>query len=463
MKKWMWLAALMVFLTIFASAAFAADDRPIRAKAYAEKDFMEKFYHPMEGVTLGADFRARYIYAPHISTLSDSPPNRQSNWHFSRFRTRLWGKWELHEDVDFNARAVNEWRIWCDPASKPAHWNGDEIFFDRFNLTWRNAFDMPLTMVFGRQDIALGHRWLIFEGTQNDGSRTIYFDAIRATYSWSDTFTTDAIYINNVAYQRNRIKPINDRLLPVNYEDTQAFILYNSKKWSNGMKTDGYWIWRKDDEVITPVSEDSDFHTLGGLIDGRFGENDQYEYYAELAGQYGAKDGKTLQALGFNSKFMYHSNDEWKNCYGLSYEFMSGDNPSTTTNEQFDPLWGVWPQWSELYIYTYSQETTIAEVTNLHRLGLHWTFQPRERLTVAAAYHLLWSDENSFKDKTTSQIDFSDSGDFRGQLASLWFIYNHNEHWKGHLVTEYFYPGTYYDDSNRDAAFWLRLNVEYTF
>lgn len=461
MKQKKWIAALFLGMVVLAGLAMAAEDTPVRAEAY--KDPMEKFYHPAPWITLGGDFRARYIYAPKISTLNVTPPNGQTNWHFSRFRTRLWGKFDLTEDVSFNARLVNEWRIWCDPDSKPASWNGDEIFFDQFNIKWNNAFDMPLTLVFGRQDIVLGHRWLIFEGTQNDGSRTIYFDAIRATYKWDDTLTMDAIYVNNLAYQRNRIKPINDRVLPVNYEDTQAVILYGSKKWSDKFKTDGYYIWRKDDEEIKPVSEDAEFHTLGGLVDGFFDDNKQWEYYAEMATQYGAKAGRTLEAFGFNSKVMYHSQDAMQNCYGLSYEFMSGDDPSTATNEQFDPLWGVWPQWSELYIYTYSQETTIAEITNLHRLGLHWTFKPQEKLTVAAAYHLMWADNNTFKDKTTSQINFDDAGDFRGQLATLWFMYEHDKHWKGHIVTEYFYPGNYYDDVNRDATFWVRLNIEYTF
>ena len=48
-------------------------------------------------------------------------------------------------------------------------------------------------------------------------------------------------------------------------------------------------------------------------------------------------------------------------------------------NEGFDILWGRWPRWSELYIYTYAPETRISQLGNLHRVGPGWTFKPVAR------------------------------------------------------------------------------------
>ena len=46
--------------------------------------------------------------------------------------------------------------------------------------------------------------------------------------------------------------------------------------------------------------------------------------------------------------------------------------PDTTgKDEMFDVLWGRWPRWSELYIYSYAAETggKIAQMNNVMRFG----------------------------------------------------------------------------------------------
>ena len=91
------------------------------------------------------------------------------------------------------------------------------------------------------------------------------------------------------------------------------------------------------------------------------------------------------------------------------YEYLSGDDPSTDTNEAFDPLWARWPQWSENYVYTYAMETRIAETTNLHRVYGGWEFNPTKKTEICTFYNLLFADENTRKDSPTL-INFSDSG-----------------------------------------------------
>ncbi len=78
----------------------------------------------------------------------------------------------------------------------------------------------------------------------------------------------------------------------------------------------------------------------------------------------------------------------------VSFEYLSGDEPGTKgMNEGWVPLWGRWPQWSELYVYTvaFTGEQRIAEITDLERLAFGWSVKPTDKLTFAADYHLLFA------------------------------------------------------------------------
>ena len=156
---------------------------------------------------------------------------------------------------------------------------------------------------------------------------------------------------------------------------------------------------------------------------------------------------------------MYLFHDSHDSSVHVGYEYESGDDPTTDDNEQFDPLWAEWPRWSELYIYTYSKETMIAESTNVRRFNLGHKFNPNKKWQICTDYHLLWADENT----SSTAIGFSDTSKFRGQLFTCWAKYKMSAQLTGHLLGEYFVPGTYYDPGNRDAAFFLRFNLEYKF
>jgi hypothetical protein len=152
------------------------------------------------------------------------------------------------------------------------------------------------------------------------------------------------------------------------------------------------------------------------------------------------------------------------NSFHLAYEYLSGDDPDSSKIEQFDPLWSEGPQWSELYIYTYGRETTMGEVTNLHRLNFGHKFKPHEKIEIKTDYHLLWADENTLAGTNLADgFGFSNHGKFRGQLFTCWVYYTLTKQIKGHLMGEYFIPGNYYQHGTRDHAFFMWFNIEYTF
>ena len=123
-------------------------------------------------------------------------------------------------------------------------------------------------------------------------------------------------------------------------------------------------------------------------------------------------------------------------------------------------LWGRWPRWSELYIYTNAGETgRFADSSNLHRIGTGWSCQPHPRIQLATDYHVLFADQNTYRDRAA----YSRGGKFRGQLLtwSMKYIVIPN-HLTGHLWAEFFCPGDYWAKSNNDFATFLRAELIWT-
>jgi hypothetical protein len=496
MKRRKWETVLVVFLFAVAvnAAGMAAEgDKTAVSKERLEGTvspepephhhlqgaWLDWFHEPAPWLKMGLDHRFRTITARNIDTLDSDPPGSRGNkWNFQRYRTRWSTQSLLNEDIDFNTRMVWEFRTWDEPPRKPQHTDFDEILFDRFNFTMRNMFGMPLTGVIGRQDIYDINPWLILDATPLDGSRTIFFDALRLTYDWQEKDTNfDFVYVYHKAASDAWLKPINDRDRHLTEQDEHGVILYLKNKSIKDTQLEGYFIY-KNDNPIDVASKPLDFpptwsrkaevFTYGAAVASDIDQN--WSYRLEGALQRGDKADSTgkeqdLRAYGTKNTLTYKFNDELSNSLHTGYEYLSGDDPGSKRIEQFDPLWGEWPQWSELYIYTYSREAAIAETTNLHRFFIGHTFKPTKKWTVNTDYHLLWADDNTLGGQTfgSDGFTFSRHGKSRGQLLTCWLKWKCCAQLSAHLLGEYLIPGSYYDQGNRDGAFFLRFNVEYRF
>jgi len=378
----------------------------------------------------------------------------------------------LSDDVDLNSRMVWEFRTWDEPSRKLKETDFDEILFDRLNVTMRNMFGEPMTGVIGRQDLILGVGWLVLDGTPLDGSRTIFTDAARFTYDWADKNTKiDMIYIDNSAASDRWLKPIEDRDRALTEQDEYGAILYLTNQSMEKTKLEAYFMYKNDNPVEDyytnfPLSwsKKAEIYTFGGAASHTLNEN--WNYRVEGAIQTGEKgsDSSSMQdmeAYGALTNLEYLFKDNLDSSAHVGYEYASGDDPDSKDNEQFDPLWAEWPRWSELYIYTYSRETMIAESTNLHRINIGHKFRPNKQWQICTDYHLLWADENTTTGPSSIQISGDDK--FRGQLITCWAKYRFSKKLFGHLLGEYFIPGNYYEDATNDDAFFLRFNLEYTF
>lgn len=466
MKSVKMVKGFLILAMITAAASFAMAAEEGTHWHDFDNDFMRAFHHPMEGLELGFDMRLREVYNKNMS-LGAAPFNTDRHWQ--RYRFRLSGKYSFTEDIDLNARYL--WESWsqCYPDSVN-YTDARQSFFDIMNLQFRNAFDMPLTVTVGRQEMMFGTGWLVAEGTPNDGSRTAFFDAARVRYDLSETSSLDLIYI----LQYDDLS----KWLPVWYyssntsgrhgtdlQDEQAFIAYYTNKASETLSYDAYFMYKNESVSrfaqyygLTGSAYDAEIYTLGGRLFGKMDEN--WSYSAEFAGQFGDRDGADLCAFGTNNKFTYSFNDDMKNQIFFGYEYLSGDNPDTTKDERFDILWGGYPQsqrGGDLQVYMWTPENGfIADISNLHRAGIGHSFKPAQDWTLVSQYNLLWADQDV--------TGFSSGNSrFRGHLLSAVATYQCCKKFKAHFMLDYLLPGDFYSNPGGEDAFFSRVNLEWTF
>jgi hypothetical protein len=491
---------LLMAVLFWAGRALAADT-PAKAPAataaptataaphWHTMDFMDAFHHPFDGLEMGLDLRLREVYTHNMFALDDqfgdASGMNSNDMHWQRWRTRWSTIWTLAPDVTFNTRLT--WEFWTitGPDRMPvnsmkplAKQDTDfrELIFDNLNLKFKNAFDLPMTLTVGRQDIMLGTGWLVMDGTPADGSRTFFFDAVRATIDLRDTTQLDLIGIAQSDDERGWMTPINHR----NYihltqkTDETGFIAYLTDKSFENTQLEAYYMYKKEEPSdwannseswwATSPGKNAEIHTFGGRVAQKLDEN--WSYSVEVAKQFGTRDNESMKGLGSNNKLVYAFNDELKNELRLTHEYLSGDDKSTKGSEKFDTLWGDWPQpqrGGDLQLYMWAFEGNVGEEANLHRVGVGHTFKPNKNWTMATDYNLLWADQNGSTQSGSSNLKISDNGYFRGQLISGLLTYSCCKNFKTHFMVDYLIPGSYYDQSNRDHAIFSRINVEWTF
>ncbi len=450
--------------------------------------FINDAKHPVSWFDWGADFRARNEYYNEIVSLNQS--DIYSEQDVVRFRGRLWATAEPVKDLTLNTRLSAEPRLWNKRAFATPYVGKTGMewrygIFDLLNVKWDKILDQPLTITAGRQDIMLGDFydwWLVSDGTPNDGSWTFFLDSVRVTWEPEPLHTRfDLIYIQQSSRPDEWMPTIGDPVSP-NYSDyylteqnERGAILYASNKSIKNTQIDGYFIYKHDsaEELRFAGTErwsgdNADIYTAGGKITGTPAEH--WKYSLEGAYQFGQKEDRILgvettrdiDAYGAKAKLTYLLKDQLNNQFSLSAEFLSGDDPNTQNDEMFDVLWGRWPRWSELYIYSYATETSgkFAQMNNLFRVGPSWSITPAKGLTFTAAYNALFAPEDTATRAVNTSV-FSSDGNFRGHFAQAFVKYQINKYINAHLWGEAIWQGDYYE--NRDLLSFVRAEIMFTF
>ena len=446
------------------------------ASAVAPKSVLDQIKQPTDWFKWGADERLRIEYFDNAISLNEQAPGHE--YDFFRYRTRLWANISPISEFQVYTRLMWEGRHWQNPVrdngdivavTKPEWDNAQGVVDNLYAKLTLAPFNTTVTI--GRQDIILGDGWLVLEGTPLDGSTSIYFDAVRSSTALKDIQTTvDMIYINQYASPDFWLPTINDTDRAQIENNERGAILWITNKSIKNLELDPYFIY-KHDEAVKAIGrgkggDNADIYTFGLRAVAQF--NDNLRGRIEAAGQFGEKNGTSLGAFGLNSRLTYLFNDPLKNELRLNFEYLSGDSRRGVNNEDraFDPLWGRWPQFSELYVYSYASETRIANTTNLMRIGPAYSVHPTSNTEIELDYNALFANQNTLAGQAAAYPHgpmFSNGGNFRGHLFSAIFRYKINDNLSGHLWAEYLVPGNYYTDASRDNAVFLRAEMVLTF
>jgi hypothetical protein len=446
---------IYVLLLLIAVVNFCQSSKAVSlAASDVNKPKIQKhdFKHPTDWLELGGDFRFRYIYDNNRKLDNHAVGHDRSQM---RLRARTSAKFKLTDDIDFNLRILTEPRYYIEAASEPKHLAYQEALFDNFNLTMRNAFDMPLTIVAGRQDIILGNGWLFADGTPLDGSRSSYFDALRFVYDFDKDTTMNLIWVQDYADSAKYMKPFNDRDIDLSEQDEQGAIFHLNRKTGKDAGIDGYVIYKHDTNRNVSSGSEGEIYTIGARKYGRL--NDNWEYSTEIAPQFGHKNGKGLHALGSNNQLIYSFKDEHKNKLYFGYEYLSG---SGDADKNFDRGWARMDTWSVLYQGDIdSIDGRKYDASNLHRLYAQWETNFTDKLSLRTDYNILFADENL---TNAASKGLSRTGNFRGQLIKTTFKYKMTKAIEHRLEGEVFLPGNFYSEARNDVAVLARYSLYYT-
>ncbi len=434
-----------------AETPLAVSDEPVPA----ERDWVARVKQPVDWFSWGFDQRLRHTYINNAFNLDRSLPNRE--WNFQRYRSRLWGSLKPVEEFELQTRLVWESRYWWKPDAREGY-DCSDVIIDKLNFVFNKPFGLPVKVQAGRFDMILGDGWLVLDGTPLDGSRTIFFNGVRSTWEFKDIDTTaEVVWVQNYSDPDVFLPPIGSKDVPLVEQDEVGAIFWLTNRSIKNLEMNGYFIYKHNDAVLAN-GDDGDLYTFGAR--GVYDFAKHWRFDAQGAIQFGNNRLRDVWAGAAKTSLTYLFRDTWDNQLSVLYEFLSGDDPDTDTNEQFNPLWGRWPQFAEVIIYNYATETRVAEVTNLHRLGFGWQANPTKKMQLAATYQLLFADENSFRGNPAM---FSGSGCFRGQLATAILRYKFNRFLSGHLLGEWFEPGNYYSDNRDDGALFARAELVFAF
>ncbi|MCY2931958.1 MAG: alginate export family protein [Planctomycetota bacterium] len=454
-------------LLVLAAWVLPAAGQPAGGPGPAAPDDLEKAKTVCPWLSLNGDLRFREIFAPNMFL-------DKEDRHWQSYRGRIGGAITPCEDLSFNFRLVYEPMHYFAPhrelfvkhAGIIDNWVQNEAVFDTFNIQWKNVLKLPVTVTVGRQALIFGNGWLVLDGTPYDQSRTIFFDAVRTTIDFKECKTSlDVVYLNQRSSPDAHLPAIGQPDFPNTEQDEQGVIVYASNTSLKDTVFDTYFIYKHDDRVLSMADgvapwqqgTNADIYAVGNRLAGRAGAN--WSYLAEYAYEWGNKNGQDINAFGFNSQLAYHLQDKWKSNVRMSYEFLSGDRPSTKgVNEQFDPLWGRWARWSELYSNAIAMEHRPGEMANMHRFGPGFTCNPSDSTQLDVDYHFLFTDTHS----AAGLPYFSREGDFRGQALVANFRYQMTKHIAHSVRAEVFFPGNYYSDANNEVGAYFRYELEFS-
>ncbi|MFC2139760.1 hypothetical protein ACFLR4_03775 [Bacteroidota bacterium] len=401
--------------------------------------------------TFGLSERLRFVSWDNAITLNDEA---EADNTFTRYRTSIWTNWKLSDYLEFYVKLTNEFRYYFTPDNKDFEIH--EIIFDNLYLKYRPLPGIPLTLTLGRQNIMLGEGFVVMDGHPLDGSRSIYFNAVRGDIKLDQNDNLTFFY----TYQ-----PVTDDLLPLINDKNMRLIekpetglgIYYKALLDNSIGLDAYVINKKI-ESTQQDSIDENFNTFGFRISSPITKG--LSITAEAAYQTGNYENHERNSYGGYAYLDYTSSMKFPLPQKLTLGLinLSGDDPSTKDMEGWDPLFSRWPKWSESYIYTQILENggKVAYWSNFISIYGSVEFDICEKINLDIDFHHLMSHRKML----SASLLPGGEGKTRGELFIVKLNAEITDGLSGHLLLENFWPGNYYS-ADSDGYYWLRIELMY--
>jgi len=368
--------------------------------------------------------------------------SRSDGQSYLRARSSLGLTWRPTAAVEIGLKLTNEFRTYQSPKDKP--FTLHEVIFDNLYFKWSRIGGGPLSVTIGRQNLSFGEGFVVMDANPLDGSRTAYFNALRGDYILAAGHILTAFAVH---------MPVRDTWLPRLHDQRQPLIekpetgigLYYAGK-AGKFGIEGYLIHK----AIAATAADPlrvRFQTIGGRL--VWGLSETLSLTGEGAAQFG---GNQLAGGGLvHADFQIRRAGPVKTVT-VGGVWLSGDDPETSRNEGWDPLFSRWPKWSESYIYTLIREYAPAYWSNYSSLYGSLRLDLMENLNALLTLQFLGAPQSPAADFPGG------SGRNRGTLLISRVNFKMNSSLSGHFIWEHLGPGSYYF-ADAASSNWLRFEL----
>jgi hypothetical protein len=296
----------------------------------------------------------------------------------------------------------------------------------------------------------LGEGFLIWDGGPLDGSRSAYFNALRADARLGKDAALTAFYVYQPQTDKYlpRIHAVGQKLVE---QDEEGFGVYLSG--ASGKLNYEAYLFRKNMKE-TAAAPRSGINTLGGRL--RLPLTPALSLTAEGALQSGLYGQAERRAWGGYFHLDYGTGAAFPlpGQLTLGGIYLSGDDPATAGRfEAWDPAFSRWPKWSESLIYLLAREGRPAYWSNFDSLYASALFAVADSVRLALTWHRLGAP--AF---TAATGILNGQGRRRGDLGIAKLTYDINKHLQGHFIWEQFVPGDFYVPGSQSYA-WIRFEL----
>lgn len=352
---------------------------------------------------------------------------------YSDVVTSLWTTWQQSENIRYKLWLKTEFRNYVTNRDANSYRFLDEFAFHELSVEFSNLFNGFVDLKVGRFPLYYGHGLLILESSPLDAERTYGFNGIKARLKF-DRFDVDLISIYS---------PREDELLINNKHkdnkflesDEQGFVAYLQNRSHPWLPKDLYYMYKQ--EAPRFGVQDIYVHTLGFIWERE--ETENFTTYWELARQFGHRSGGGDTRAWLSDVILTYKWPEyaWKPRVYMGNYYLSGDDPTTRTEEGWHGLWARWPQYSYLLVWQFIPKLGDWSNVNWTRLGVK--VQPWQATSIEANVGPIAAPEKglgggndrgnllvmilnhqfSKKLSTMARAEFFESGDFHPEEDNL--------------------------------------------